>query len=90
MCTNYPACTWGTPIAVTRQRYSLNSSTIYPSGTMLTSTPTFIATKLPKQRTSTKETVDIWWGISIPTGIIAGDYNGEVFLTPIKSDVADW
>ncbi|HPQ79412.1 MAG TPA: InlB B-repeat-containing protein, partial [Candidatus Dojkabacteria bacterium] len=90
MCTNYPACTWGTPIAVTRQRYSLNSSTIYPSGTILTSTPTFIATKLPKQRTSTKETVDIWWGISIPTGIIAGDYNGEVFLTPIKSDVADW
>jgi len=90
MCTNYPACTWGTPIAVTRQRYSLNSSTIYPSGTILTTTPTFIATKLPKQRTSTKETVDIWWGISIPTGIIAGDYNGEVFLTPIKSDVADW
>ena len=90
MCTNYPACTWGTPIGVTRQRYSLSSSTTYNSGTTLTTTPTFVATKLPKQRTTTKETVDIWWGISIPTGIIAGDYNGEVFLTPIKSDIADW
>lgn len=90
LCTNYPFCTGGTPIAVTNQRYSLSSSTPYFSGTELTTSAVSLPTHLPKQRTSTKTTKDTMWGISIPTGIISGNYNGEVFLVPVKSATTYW
>ena len=81
MCTNYPTCTGGTPIAVNRQRYSLTQGASYSSGTALSATATDVNLNVPKVTSSTVATRSTWWGISIDLGTLPGVYNGVNTIT---------
>ena len=81
MCTNYPTCTDGTPLAVTLQKYALATGTAYASGTTLTATPTAVNINVPKVDNGTVTTKTTWWGISIPAGTLPGVYNGVNTIT---------
>jgi len=92
MCTdfeNYPNCLGATPIPVEYQRYAL-SAVAYSLGTELTTTPAEVELNVPKVTSSTPTTGTVWWGISIPAGIIAGTYNGANTITAVKGEIANW
>jgi len=80
MCEDYPTCS-GSKILVNQQKYSLNSSTEYLTGTVLTGTPANVFTNLPKQTTSTPTSVNIWWGILAPSGTAPKQYTGRNTIT---------
>ena len=90
MCTNYSACTGGTPIPITHQRYALAASTSYASGTALSTTNTEAELNVQKQTSATVPSKKTWWGIQIPTGTVAGVYNGLNTLTYTMGETADW
>ena len=90
MCTDYPTCAVGTPIAVTYQKYSLTSLTSYASGAVLSSTPVETELNVPKVINGTPVTKNTWWGILIPTGTLPGAYSGANILTAIKGEILEW
>jgi hypothetical protein len=84
LCVNYSACTGGTPIPITYQKYSLTSSTSYASGTALSTTATTVQLDLPRQIDSTVPTKNTYWGIFIPNNIVSGVYNGLNVITYVS------
>ncbi len=90
MCTNYSACTGGTPIPITYQKYALAASTTYASGITLSTTNAEVELNVPKQTSTTAPSKQTWWGIQIPTGTVAGIYNGLNTLTYIMGETTDW
>lgn len=90
MCTNYSACTGGTPIPITYQKYALAASTSYASGTALSTTNTEAELNVQKQTSATVPSKKTWWGIQIPTGTVAGVYNGLNTLTYTMGETANW
>ncbi|HPQ79626.1 MAG TPA: hypothetical protein PLG47_04190, partial [Candidatus Dojkabacteria bacterium] len=86
MCTNYSACTGGTPIPITYQKYALAASTTYASGITLSTTNAEVELNVPKQTSTTAPSKQTWWGIQIPTGTVAGIYNGLNTLTYIMGE----
>ena len=90
MCTNYSTCTGGTPIPITYQKYALAASTSYASGTALSTTNTEAELNVQKQTSATVPSKKTYWGIQIPTGTIAGVYNGLNTLTYIMGETANW
>ncbi len=91
MCTNYPTCTGGTPIAVGQQRFAFAGSTAYTSGTQLTGSPTEYELNLQKTTvTGSPQTKSVYWGIEIPIGTISGGYTGQNVLGVIKSETGEW
>ena len=90
MCTNYSACTGGTPIPITYQKYALAASTTYASGITLSTTNAEVELNVPKQTSTTAPSKQTWWGIQIPTGTVAGIYNGLNTLTYIMGEIANW
>lgn len=90
MCTNYSTCTGGTPIPITHQRYALAASTTYASGTALSTTNTEAELNVQKQTSATVPSKKTWWGIQIPTGTVAGVYNGLNTLTYTMGETANW
>lgn len=89
MCTNYPACTGGTPIPVGNQKYALATSTSYASGTALTTTATEVELNVPKV-TATATSKNTWWGILIPNATLPGVYTGQNTITAVKGETANW
>lgn len=90
MCTNFsvsPNCIGGASIAHSYQKYSLSSSTSYSSGTSLTSSPVLVPINIPKATNTNPTGKDTWWGISIPQGSTTGEYDGRVFILPVKKEV---
>lgn len=90
MCTDFsstPSCTVGTPIDHSNQRYSLSASTSYASGTALTGSPVLVPIDIPKATNTNPTGKNTWWGISIPTGTATGQYDGRVFILPVKKEV---
>jgi hypothetical protein len=90
MCTDYPTCSEGTPIAVSYQKYSLTSPTSYATGVTLTTSAVETELNVPKVITGTPTTKDTWWGILIPSGTLAGAYSGTNTLTAVKGEIVDW
>ena len=90
MCTDYPACSGGTPIGVAYQKYSLASSTAYASATALSTTPAEVELNVPKPISATAVTKNTWWGILIPTGTQPGTYSGVNTITAVKGETANW
>jgi hypothetical protein len=90
MCTDYPTCSAGTPIAVSYQKYALATLTAYSSGVALSTTPTEAELNVPKATTGTPTTMDTWWGIYIPAGTQTGEYSGENTITAVKGETANW
>ena len=93
LCTDYPTCstTGKTPIPIAQQKYSLNNTTLYSSGTsVLTTTATLVEIKIPKQTTSTQQSKYSYWGIAIPTNTLPGVYNGLNVIEYQKAAVLDW
>lgn len=90
MCTDYPACSGGTPIGVAYQKYSLASSTAYASATALSTTPAEVELNVPKPISATPVTKNTWWGILIPTGTQPGTYSGVNTITAVKGETANW
>ena len=90
MCTDYPACSGGTPIGVAYQKYSLASSTAYTSATALSTTPSEVELNVPKPISTTPVTKNTWWGILIPTGTQPGTYSGVNTITAVKGETANW
>ena len=90
MCTDYPTCSGGTPIAVGYQKYALTSSTAYSSGTTLSTTPTTSLINVLKPTSATTQSKNTWWGILIPSGTNGGSYNGNITITGIKSNPLYW
>lgn len=84
MCDDYPVCA-GAKVPVTKQKYSLNASTDYDSGTVLETTPAGILTNLLKQTTTTPTTRNIWWGIEAPKGLLPKEYTGRNIVDAIVS-----
>ena len=90
MCTDYPTCAVGTPIAVSYQKYALTSLTSYPSATVLSTAPTEVELNVLKPTTGSPTTKNTWWGILIPSGTISGAYSGANTVTAVKGESADW
>ena len=90
MCTDYPACAVGTPIAVSYQKYALASLTSYPSATVLSTSPSEVELNVLKPTTGSPTTKNTWWGILIPSGTISGAYSGANTVTAVKGESADW
>lgn len=95
MCTNYnattnPTCATvvGTQIPVANQKYAL-TGVAYASGTTLSTTPTEVELNIAKV-TSTATTGTTYWGIQIPTGTLAGTYNGANTITAVKGEIVNW
>jgi hypothetical protein len=96
MCVDYNdqhnPCSVGTPIDLSYQKYSTLASTSYTDSTnakTLTSTPTLVQLKIPKV-TSTPTSANTWWGISIPSNILPGAYEGRNRIEAVKSPISDW
>lgn len=92
MCTNYPTCTGDTPIPVGQQRYGTTATTNYSDGTTLTTTAATVNILVPKVTDHTQPipTRSTWWGIQIPSGIVAGTYTGQNTITSMMSPAANW
>lgn len=90
MCTDFPTCAEGTPIAVSNQRYSLLPSTAYSEGNILTDTPVEVLLRIPKPISTSATSGDTYWGILIPTGTLAGTYSGQNYITAVKSAIEFW
>lgn len=90
MCTNYATCTGGTPIPITYQKYALATSTSYASGIGLTTSNVEAELNVQKQTSATIPSKDTWWGIEIPSGTIAGVYNGLNVITYILGETTGW
>lgn len=80
----------GNTISVENQRYSLIASTVYGSGTTLTTTPTNSELNCKKTISDTGETKPTYWGISIPLGTLAGTYGGTNTIIAVKGEFAEW
>lgn len=81
----------GNNIAVGQQRYATASSTAYASGAALTVSATEIELNVQKTTSvGAPATKNIWWGLSIPLGTIAGTYSGTNTLTALKGETAGW
>lgn len=78
MCTNYPTCTGGTPIAAGNQKYSLISGTTWAAGTAVTTSDYLLPLHIPKQTTSSPNVEESYWGIQIPSNILPGVYSGLI------------
>lgn len=90
MCTNYPTCSGGTPITVGYQHFALATSTAYASGTALTGSPIEYELNVPKVRTGTVSTKNVWWGIEIPAGTAIGTYSGANTISAVKGETTNW
>lgn len=90
MCVDYPTCSGGTPITVGYQHFALASSTAYASGTALTGSPLEYELNVPKVRTGTVLTRDVWWGIEIPAGTALGTYSGANTISAVKGETTNW
>lgn len=80
----------GNTISVENQKYSLIASTVYSSGTTLTTTATDSELNCKKTTTDTGETKPTYWGISIPLGTVAGTYGGTNTIIAVKGEFAQW
>lgn len=90
MCTNYSSCTGGTPISITKQQYSMTSGTAYGSGTSLSTSPATVLLKIKKPISSTAQQKNTYWGIEVPSGTVAGSYQGQNIITAVMSATSDW
>lgn len=91
MCTTFsmspPTCGGSTPISHGAQKYSLNSTTPYDSGTPLTDTAASVLIDIPKATSTSPTGKSVWWGIKIPDTVAIGQYNGLVSVTPTKKNI---
>jgi alpha-tubulin suppressor-like RCC1 family protein len=93
MCTDYPTCEVGTPIALSHQKYSLTASTPYSTPTTaisLTNTSVEVELNLTKPTSTTTVSKNTWWGVFIPPNTLPGYYEGENTITAKKGEVANW
>ena len=89
MCTDFfavPNCQGGTPIPVGNQKYSLASGTGYndSAAVSLTTNPDLVLINIPKPTSTTPVSKNTWWGVKIPNTALIGEYDGRVFVTPVK------
>ena len=89
MCTDYPTCSGGTPIPVANQKYAL-SATTYALATALSTSAVEVELNIAKVTSATPTTGTTYWGISIPSGTVAGTYNGANTITAVKGEIANW
>lgn len=98
MCTDYngttnPTCasTIGTAIPVSKQKYN-TTSTAYAAveNVALTTSAVEVELNVPKVRNGTVTTKSTWWGITIPSGTLAGVYNGLNTIVAISGETANW
>lgn len=89
MCTNFPTCTGGTPIPITKQRYGLANNVAYSAGTTLTTTATEVELNVPKINAGTITNKSTWWGVQIPAGTIAGTYTGQNIITAVVDETTN-
>lgn len=89
MCTDYPTCSGGTPIPVANQKYAL-SATTYALATALSTSAVEVELNIAKVTSATTTTGTTYWGISIPSGTVAGTYNGANTITAVKGEIANW
>jgi len=91
MCTDFsvspPTCGGATPIPLSSQRYSLNSTTAYSSGTPLTGSAASVLIDIPKATSTNPTGKNVWWGIEIPNNTAVGQYNGMVSVIPTKKNI---
>lgn len=90
MCTDYPTCTAGTPIAPENQRYASAASTAYSLGTAITTTPTLTNIYVQKPTTTTPTSSTLWLGNNVPAGINSGAYQGKMTITCGRSNPTNW
>ncbi len=91
MCTNYPTCSGGTPIAVGQQKYAFAALTAYSSGTALTGTPTERELNVLKTTiTGSPQTKTAYWGLEVPLGTVSGSYTGLNVLGALRSEPLEW
>lgn len=83
----------GESIGVAQQKYDL-SAVLYSLATALSTSATEVETNVGKTTaagtTTTPATGDIYWGIEIPGGTVAGSYAGTNTVTVVKGEVAGW
>ncbi|MBL8014734.1 MAG: hypothetical protein JNK26_00920 [Candidatus Doudnabacteria bacterium] len=77
-------------ITVDNQKYATASSTAYASGTSLSGSATEIELNVLKPTSLSASTKNIWWGLLIPNGTVAGTYTGSNTLIAIKGETAGW
>lgn len=86
-----------TPFDINQQKYSLATSTSYSAVCMcnswdilshqvsgacqLSATSKLLKLDVPKVNNGTVTTRTIWWGIQIPSGTVAGVYDGLITIT---------
>ena len=93
MCTDYPTCEVGTPIALSHQKYSLTASTPYSTPTTaisLTNTSVEVELNLAKPTSTTAVSKNTWWGVFIPPGTLPGYYQGRNTITAVKGETTHW
>ncbi len=90
MCVDYPTCSGGTPITVGYQHFALASSTAYDSGTALTGSAIEYELNVPKVRSGSVTTKNVWWGIEIPSGTDIGTYSGANTISAVKGETTNW
>ncbi|GEM_PF-7022362 len=79
-------------IPVAQQKFSIinATNTLYASGTILTADPgQTVSTSIPKitATSSSNNTTNIWWGISVPTGLPQGSYVGTTTFIGIQNSL---
>lgn len=83
-------CSNGTPIPITHQHYALASATTYAAATALSTTDAELELNIPKYTGSNSPSGKTWWRIQIPTGTVAGVYNGLNRITYKMTEVGEW
>lgn len=77
-------------ISVGNQRYSLAFNSAYSSGSALTALPIESELNCKKTTSDIGETKPTYWGISIPSGTVAGTYTGTNTIIAVKGETAQW
>ncbi len=85
LCTDYPTCS-ASVIPVENQQYSTTPFT-YGSGSVLSATTSSVDTNLTKPTSHpSNATLDLEWGIAIPSGVTAFTHSGISIVTAIPDE----
>jgi hypothetical protein len=77
MCTDYPTCS-SSEIVSSNQKYSNSTFTYSTGGSILSGTPTLLDLNIIKSTVGpSNSSAEIYWGLSIPSGISFGNYSGQ-------------
>ena len=89
MCTDFPTCA-GSTISVDNQRFAIAASTAFSSATVLSTSPKAALINVAKPTSATPTTKNLWWGIYVPPTTDAGTFYGNITITGIRSNPANW